>query len=512
MKAGTLQKRDCPEREVRMPAAVVIGGGLGGLATAIRLQHRGWRVTLCEKNETVGGRCDVLQQDGFTFDSGPTLLLMRDVLDDLFRSVGRDPAHYLDLIRVEPNYGVHFADGSVLTLSSNPDRVQEEIEGFSPGAGDAFRRYLADAGFKYRVSRDRFVERNFTSWWQFATPLNLYYLLATHTLRPLEKHARRYFSDPRLVAALTFQTMYLGLAPRDAPSVYSLLPYTEIQEGIWFPRGGMYSIVRALRSLAGELGVSVQTESEVTGLSTQNRLVTGVTLLDGRAVGADVVISNADLPYAYAHLIPPERRGTFTHRKLRRLNYGSSAFLMFLGLDCEYPQLSHHNVFLSHDVNRNFDAIFRDRRLPDDPSFYVCAACRTDHTLAPAGRDGLYVLVPVPHGGASIDWQRQGEEFKDIVYRRLEAVLGNDFRRHVLFERTLDPRGFASRYNILNGSAFGLSHNFRQVGYMRPANKARDFDNLYFVGAATVPGGGVPMVILGSRLTAQRVNEDWPHG
>jgi phytoene desaturase len=494
-----------------VPSCIVVGAGLGGLATAIRLQHAGWDVTILEKNERVGGRCNVLRQDGFTFDTGPTLLLMRDVLDDLFASVGRKLGDYIDLVRVHPNYGVHFGDGVAVEFSSDLDRMAGDLDEVEAGAGGAFRRYLADAGYKYRVSRERFVERNFLHWYHFVTATNLYYLLTTNTLRKLDRHAGRYFADPRLIAAFTFQTMYLGLAPRDAPSVYSLLPYTELEEGIWFPMGGMYRVVEAMQQIALELGVRIEVEAEVTGLTITGRAVRGVELAGGRRLAGDVVVSNADLPYSYDALVPPQSQGRFTRWRMSRLNYGSSAFLMFLGLDRQYPWLHHHDVYLSRDVPGNFDAIFKRFALPEDPSFYTCAASRTDPSLAPPGHDGIYVLVPVPRLSGNVCWAKEKQPFRDRMLDRLEEVGLEDIRRHLTFERIYTPEDFVHDYNAKLGSAFGISHNFWQVGYMRPSNKARSVENLYFVGAGTQPGGGVPMVLIGSRLTAERVLQDHPH-
>lgn len=493
-------------------SATVIGGGLGGLATSIRLQSSGWDVTLLEKNLQLGGRCNVIEAGGFTFDTGPTLLLMRDVLDDLFRSVGRRLDDYLQLVRMQPNYQITFGDGTSLRVSANRAEMSEGLEAIEPGSAAAFERYIDDAGYKYRVSRDRFVERNFNHWYEFTTVANLYYMFTTNTLRKLDRHASKYFKDPRLVAAFTFQTMYLGLAPADAPAVYSLLPYTELREGIWYPCGGMYSIVTALQRLAAELGVTIRPESEVTGMTVQDRAVRGVQLASGEEVVSDVFVSNADLPYSYASLVPAARRGRFTNRTLRRLDYGSSAYLLYLGVDRTYSHLLHHNIFLSTDTRDNFDAIFKRRSLPNDPSMYVNVPTRSDASIAPAGHDIVYVLVPVPRLAPTIDWQRDGPSFRETVFQRLESTGLPDLRKHVVLEREFTPADFASEYNLANGSAFGLSHNFRQVGYMRPANKARELSNLYFVGASTVPGGGIPMVVIGSRLVTERVQQDWRHG
>lgn len=493
-----------------MRHAVVVGGGLGGLGIAIRLRLAGWEVTILEKNGTVGGRCGVVRGNGFTIDTGPTLLLMRDVLDDLFAIAGRRTEDYLDLVRIHPNYRIHFGDGSSLEMSSDREALASNLETFETGAGRGMQQYLDDAGYKYRVSRQRFVERNFLRWSDFLTPQNLYYLFTTNTLRKLDRHAARYFKDPRLIAAMTFQTMYLGLAPHDAPAIYSLLPYTEIEEGIWYPKGGMNQIAAALARLAEELGVEVCLNAEVRGVSVHGRRAVGANLTGGHVIGGDVVISNADLPYTYRELLPGSARGSFTPRRLRRLNYGSSAFLLFLGLDRRYPDMLHHNVYLSRNVRANFDAIFRDFRLPDDPSFYTCVPSRTDPGVAPAGGEAVYVLVPVPRATSAVDWVRERGRFRERILDRLEAVGMSDIRSHIVFEHSYTPDDFTADYNVAYGSAFGLSHSFSQVGYMRPSNRARDLDNFYFTGASTVPGGGVPMVLLGSRLTAERVEHDHP--
>lgn len=490
---------------------VVVGGGLGGLATAIRLQHAGWRVTLLEKNSRLGGRCNLLQEKGFSFDTGPTLLLMRDVLDDLFSSVDRDSRDYLELLRLHPNYRVGFGDGGQIEFSGDSGKMERDLDLIEPGAGAAFQRYMEDAGYKYRVARERFVERNFLHWYHFATMSNLYFMLRTHTLRKLDSHASRFFKDPRLLAAFTFQTMYLGLAPRQAPAVYSLLPYTELREGIWFPRGGMYRIIETLADLAADLGVELRLGAEVTEIVNTARLVTEIRLANGACVAADVIVVNADLPYAYESLIPSSTRSPFTDFRVDHLDYGSSAFLMYLGLDRQYSGLRHHDIYLSIDVVDNFDAIFRRRELPQDPSFYLCAASRTDPSLAPPGCEALYVLVPVPHASPDIDWSIQSAGFRDLMYQRLEATGLSNLRDHVIFERVYTPKDFISDYNIRCGSAFGVSHCFTQVGYMRPSNKAHGLDNLYFVGASTQPGGGIPMVIIGSRLTAERIKADHGH-
>lgn len=488
----------------------MVGAGIGGLATAIRLAHGGHKVTVFEKNSTPGGRCNILSRDGYTFDTGPTLLLMPDALQELFRSVGKTLEDYVHLIRLDPNYVVHFGDGSSIRMSSNREALVDELERFCPGSSDLCNRYIADAEFKYRVARQRFVGRNFLSLREFATASNLYYLFRTNTLRTLDNHARRYFADSRLRAAFTFQTMYLGLPPSRAPSVFSLLVYAEVVGGIWFPLGGMYSLIRALMDLAAEFDVTVKMDCPVDKIVTRGRRAVGVSV-DHHVEEADVVVANVDLPHAYSRLLEPSSAGRLLSFRMERLNYGSAAYLLFIGSRRKQAHAAHHNVYLSDDVDGNYRDVFQIRRLPSNPSFYVCVASRTDPSLAPPGHAGVYVLVPVPHATPDIVWDRDESAFRNIVLDRLERAGFEDLGSADFVEVTT-PDDMTSAYNLARGAAFGIAHNFSQVGYFRPANKAPGLENVYFCGASTAPGGGVPMVVMGSRLTAERIWRDHGHG
>lgn len=506
---------DNPTQSPHLPArpqmhALIIGAGLGGLATAIRLGRRGFQVTVLEKTARPGGRANQIQDQGYSFDTGPTLLLMPDVLEELFRDAGRDIHDYLDLRRMAPNYRIQFGDGSTVEFSGDPAAMKAELDRIEPGAGRRYETFLREARYNYQVARERFVERNFTGLFQFVTPTNLYYLLRTRALRKLYDRASRVFQDDRLRIAFTFQTMYLGISPYDSPAIYSLLAGTEIVDGIWYPMGGMYEIPKAMARLAAELGATIECHAEVAEVLTERGRATGVRLTDGRSVRADLVIANADLPYVYEQLVPRPYQGAYAHGKANRLQYGCSAYLLYLGTDRRYENLRHHNVYLARDTARNFAQIFQDRALPDAPSLYVNRPTVTDPSVAPPGGDNLYVLVPVPHLTPAIDWQRDEPAFRQLVYDKLEQVGIADLRQHVRVEHVFTPADFHARYYLERGAAFGLSHHFWQVGYLRPNNKASRLPNLYFVGASTVPGGGVPMVILSSRLVTERIRQDVP--
>lgn len=486
--------------------AVVVGAGVGGLTAAARLQHAGFRVTILEKNEQVGGRLGLREAGGYRWDTGPTLLLMSDVYREFFASLGRRLDDYLCLRRVDPNYRIRFGDGSRLDLTSHLDELSAAVERIEPGATRGLLRFLADASLKYRLGRARFVERNFERARDFFSPSSLYLLLRTGAAANYWRHVSRYFADQRLREAFSLQTIYLGLSPYHCPAIYALLPYTElVEDGLWFPAGGMYALAEALLRVAEAEGVDVRTGCNVTRIAVHEGRVCGVET-DGGFIPADVVLANADLPHTYRHLLPPNSPKDLSDARVESLTYTCSAYMLYLGVKRSYPHLLHHNFFLGSDYRRTLDQIFQQRRLPDDPAFYLCAPSITDPSFAPPGSMSLMALVPVPAESPHVDWQRQGEAFRERVLGLLETRAGmSDLRAQieVCWERT--PADWQREYNLHHGAAFGLAHGLRQVGYFRPDNRSRRLPNLYFVGASTRPGTGVPLVMIGARLVADRI-------
>ena len=488
---------------------VIVGAGIGGLATAMRLQAAGdFQVTILEKNDTVGGRANVREVDGFRFDTGPSLLLMTDVYRELFAACGEDFDAWVTLIKMEPNYAVHFGDGSRMEMSSDLPKMISELERIEPGVTSGYYRFLEDAGRKYRIGRQQFVEKNFVKAGDFFTASNLKLLGQLNALDKLYAHVSQFFKSDRLRQAFSMQSMYLGISPFEAPAVYTLLPYTELAEdGLYYPEGGIYALPTAMAAVARKLGVVIETGRDVTQIMVKDGRARGV-CVDGDVLAADVVISNADLPYTYTDLLA-ERPAKYDEGSWKRQAFTSSAFMLYLGTDRVYPDLKHHNFFLSSDYKRNFEEIFDAKVPPRDPSFYVNAPGRTDPSVAPPGGDNLFVLVPIPHLTDQMQWNDgQVSRFKDKVYGQLEARGMTDLRKHVVVEQVVTPHEWRDQYNLKFGAAFGLSHGILQVGYFRPSNKSPDVGGLYFVGASTVPGTGVPLVCLGARLVTQRILAD----
>lgn len=488
----------------RRLSAVVIGAGVGGLAAAARLAHAGLEVQVFEQTPAPGGRCAQLVVDGYTFDMGPTILLMPEVVERTFRDLGRKMETYLRLHRCDPNYQVHFRDGSRLTFTSELTRMCEELERIEPGSFPRFLEFLALGRVQYRTSLDQFVSRNFDHLGQFLTPRSLRGIFRARAHRRLYSVASGFFRDDRLRAALTFQTMYLGISPYQSPAVYGLLPFSELGVGIWFPEGGLYALPRALERLAKDVGVHIAYRTAVKSITFEGKRATGVRLEDGTEVSADLVLCNADLPWAYRNLIDP---GVTRLRRAEKLRYTSSGYMLYLGLDRQVPELGHHSVFFGGDYRGSFEDIFQRFRVPADPSFYVSIANRTDPSLAPEGRDGVYVLVPVPRQHPSLDWATEGPRVRAQIFARLRQE-GVDLERHVVTERVFTPDDWASRFSLEHGSAFGLSHHFFQVGPFRPSNQDPTVKNLFFVGASTQPGTGLPTVMLSAELVVERMRRE----
>ncbi len=492
-----------------MQTVIIIGAGIGGLAAAMRLQATGqFQVTVLEKNDTVGGRANIRDVDGFRFDTGPSLLLMTDVYRELFAACGEEFSEWVTLLKMEPNYAVHFGDGSQMEMSSDLTKMIAELERIEPGVTPGYYRFLEDAGKKYRIGREKFVEKNFLRAADFFTASNLKLLGQLNALDKLYTHVSQFFRDDRLRQAFSMQSMYLGISPFDAPAVYTLLPYTELAEdGLYYPQSGIYALPTAMAAVARKLGVTIETGRTVTQIAVQEGVAKGV-CTESDFLPADIVISNADLPYTYTDLLV-ERPSNRTEDAWKRQPFTSSAFMLYLGTDQIYPQLRHHNFYLSSDYKRNFEEIFQAKVPPRDPSFYVNAPGRTDPSVAPPGHDNLFVLVPIPHLTDQMTWDdAQIARFKTKVYDKLEERGLTDLRRHVVVEQVVTPHEWRDQYNLKFGAAFGLSHGILQVGYFRPSNKSPDVSGLYFVGASTVPGTGVPLVCLGAKLVTERILAD----
>ena len=485
---------------------IVIGAGIGGITAAIHLAKKGLQVTVLEKNARPGGRCDRITRQGHQFDTGPTLLVMPKLYQSEFAALGISMDEMLDLQRVDPTYHLVFDDGSQLALTSDLKSMQDQLEEFEPGSFPSFLRYMDEGHRHYHLGIEKLVNPDFRKASDFFKPGNLPLL---YQVKPLVKHYRHmsaYFDDPRLKAAFTFQDVYMGLSPFEAPATFSMMSYTELAHGVWYPKGGMYQLVEALMSLAHQAGVLFAFNTEVAQIEVNETRASGVILADGQHLNADAVLANADLPYVYQHLLPHDGQV----EKMARKRYSCSVVSFFWGVDQPYEALGPHTLFLADDYRQNFDSIIRDLALPHNPSLYIHAPARLDATMAPAGQDTLIAIVPVGHMSANgdQDWAAIRDRARQEVFRRLRGVGISDLERHLKFEVNFTPLSWQKRYNLVKGSTHGLCHNLLQLGYFRPNNRHPRYQNLYFAGASTRPGTGLPTAMVSGRLSAGRLLDD----
>ena len=491
---------------MKSKSVIIIGAGVGGICAAIHLAKQGLHVTVMEMNANPGGRCDWIERDGHRFDTGPTLLVMHRVYEAEFAALGAPIDEMLQLQRVEPTYHLVFDDGSQLALTSDSESMKSQLEAIEPGAFEGFLNYHAEGKRNYDLAMRYLVNRDFRRFSDFFSLRNIPVFLQVKALTSHYARVGRYFKHPRLRAAFTFQDVYMGLSPFEAPATFSLMPYTELEHGVWYPQGGMYSIIEALMALARQAGVEFAFDTTVERIKVNATHATGVDYEGNRQMEADVVLANADLPYVYQALLPEDGRG----ERLNHKQYSCSVISFFWGVDKPYAMLPLHTLFLADDYRQNFDSIMRDLGLPDNPSLYIHAPTRINPGMAPAGEETLIAIVPVGHlsGNGEQDWDALTDQARQHVFRRLRTLGINDLEVHIKFETSFTPLSWRKRYNLVKGSTHGFSHNLTQLAYLRPHNRHPRYRNLYFVGASTHPGTGIPTAMISARLVARRILDE----
>lgn len=487
---------------------VIVGGGLGGLAAAIRLQHAGHQVRIVEKNERVGGKMNLVEADGYRFDTGPSLFTMPWVVRDLFRSVGRDADAVLDIQPVDPVCRYRWPDGTRFDHRASLSELVGEITRLEPRDAGGLFRFLAWSERIYRATAEPFLLAPFEGLRNFVTPRFLRDAPALDPLHTLHQANQRFFRSPYLRQVFDRYATYNGSSPYRTPATFAIIPYIEFAEGGWYLRGGMYELARALEALARELGVEIELNAEVVQVCIDNGIVTGVQLADGRVLAADRVVVNADALHALRHLVAPEYRRRWHNRRIERAEPSCSGFVLLLGVDRNYAQLAHHNIFFSRDYPAEFRAIF-DLQVPaPDPTIYIALTARSDPQHAPPGHLNLFVLVNAPATSARFDWQREAQGYRNLIIRKLERLGLDNVNEHIRYEHRITPADFADRYRGWRGALYGPSSNSTFSAFLRPPLRSPDVRQLYFVGGAAHPGGGIPLVLLGGRALAQMIDRD----
>jgi phytoene desaturase len=487
---------------------IIVGAGIGGITTSIFLAKQGFKVKVFEKNPYPAGRCGQLVRDGHRFDLGATLLLMPSIYRQVFESLGLKFEEFISLKPLSTIYKLYFGNDGVLDYTSDRERMKAQLEIIEPGSSKNFELFVDKAYRFYQVSQKRLIGINFYSISDFFTLKNLLLFLWLKIHIRHYAFLKRYFKHPHLRQAFSFQNIYLGQSPYKAPALFSMIPAAECTEGALFPIGGMYNIPDRLFELAKELGVEFFFGTPVEKVNIENKQAQGITLADGTSHSADLVVINADLPYAYRKLLPDKRKSARIDRK----NYACSAMVIHWGLKKAYPQLSHHSVFLSDDFRKSIFKIFHDKSLSDDPSFYLHAPARTDPTAAPPGEESISIVIPAGHLDKRYDqdWNRLLKTARVSIIDRLVKIGLTDIEDNIKFEICHTPADWEKNYNISRGSVFGsLSHTLFQMGYFRPHNRHDRYRNLYFVGGSTHPGNGVPLAMLSAKLTSERILKEY---
>ena len=484
-----------------MEKVIVIGAGLGGLSAAIRLAKSGFAVTILEKNESVGGKVNFVEANGYKFDTGASLLTMRHVFEDLFESCGKRIEDYLTIVPLDPICRYFWSDGTQFDASSDLQKTESEIAKFNSPDVENFRRYLADSRRKYEIAEKTFLAHSLNDLPKLLRPKYLKDLLAISSLKTLDTHNKSYFQSAKLQQLFNRFATYNGSSPYQTPATFALVPFVEFGLGAWYVRGGIYQIPQALERLAIEFDVKIKTNSQVEKILVENKKAVGVQLENGEILSSDYVVANSDAIETYRNLIDK----SFFNEKLDKREPSCSGFVLLLGVKKKFPQLAHHNIFFSDDYKAEFDALFKDLRPAQNPTIYVCATSKTDETQSPENCENLFVLINAPYTNERTDWAKEVKSYRDLIIKKLEGFGLEDLDKSIEFEQIITPKDFESKYRTNRGSIYGVSSNGIFSAFLRVPNRAKDIENLYFVGGATHPGGGMPLVLLSGKMAADLI-------
>ncbi len=494
-----------PRSDPANHSITIVGAGPGGLAAAILLAASGVRVRILERLPIVGGRTSTIEADGFRFDLGPTFFLYPRILDEILRTAGTSLEKEVEMVRLDPQYRLIFGAGGRLDCTPDADEMERQIAALAPNDTGGFARFLTENRQKLALMLPC-LENPFLGWRDLINTRLLKLLPMLQPHRSLDAYLGRFFSDPRIRLAFSFQSKYLGMSPFRCPSLFSILSFLEYEYGVFHPIGGCGAVTTALARVATRLGVEIHLDEPVEKLLIEKGRAVGVQTKRGR-YQSDAVIVNADFARAMTRLVDDGARQRWTNRKLSRKKFSCSTFMLYLGIEGRY-ELPHHNIYVAKDYERNLADIEQRHILSDDPSFYVQNACVTDPSLAPAGMSTLYVLAPVTHQHANVDWNRDRDRFRALMLRQIEKAGFTGVEPRIRFERMLTPNEWDEQYEIHLGATFNLSHSLGQLLHLRPRNRFEDIAGVYLVGGGTHPGSGLPVIFESARITSRLLCRD----
>lgn len=487
---------------------LIIGAGPGGLTAGMLLAHRGYDVQVFERKNVIGGRNAALQIGDFTFDTGPTFLMLPRLLEEMFLITGRNIRDYLELKEIDPLYRLKFSSKNIEFFPTR-DRKQmlANIKAAFPGDEVNYERFLTQEGKKF-AKLFKCLKTPYHSLLHFFR-LRLIEAIPDFEIgRSLYQVLSRYFVHPDMRISMSFQAKYLGMSPWECPGAFTILSFIEHDGGIYHPIGGLNQISKAMAKVIEENGGQISLASEVTEIITENKKAVGIRLVDGQVIRADYVVINADFAHAMTSMVNKKDRKKYTDEDLKRRDYSCSTFMLYLGLDKKYD-LPHHNIIFADDYQKNVEEIYNYKTLPVDPSFYVQNPSIIDPTLAPPGKSSIYVLVPVANTTGGIDWENKKQGFRNLIIEKIKARTEMaDIDEHIEAEKIITPDNWEKDYKIYNGATFNLSHKLTQMLYFRPHNKFEEFGNCYITGGGTHPGSGLPTIYESGRIAANLIIQD----
>jgi len=479
---------------------IIIGSGFGGLATASRLLSCGHEVEIFEKRNKPGGRAYVYEMDGFKFDGGPTVITAPFLFDEIFEAAGKKREDYVELIPCNPYYRIFNSEGKKFDYNGNHDFVLNEIEKWNPKDKRGYTQFLKTTKAIFQKGFVELADQPFLSLWDMIKVIPDLIKLQSH--KTVYQYISQFIDDDFLRRVFSFHPLLVGGNPFDTTSIYAMIHYLEREWGVHYAMGGTGTIVDALAKLIREQGGNIHLNTEVNEILIENGKATGVRLNDGTEHHADQIVSNADVAFTYRNLIPEKERSTYTNRKIDRFEYSMSLFVIYFGTKKRYldSMLEHHNIILGDRYEGLLSDIFHKKELPDDFSLYLHMPTKTDPTLAPDGCEAFYVLSPVPHLDSGTDWTTQAKPYRDAIMNFLEKNYLPDLQENIVTEHHIDPLHFQQTLNSYKGSAFSIEPTLTQSAWFRPHNKSEDIENLFFVGAGTHPGAGLPGVLSSAKI------------
>lgn len=482
---------------------VVIGAGFAGLAAAASLAQKGYQVTVLEKNEGPGGRARQYQAQGFTFDMGPSWYWMPEVFEDFFQKFGKSTADYYELLRLDPSYIVYFGKGDEMEVPAKMEELYVMFESYEPGSSAKLKTFLDEAAYKYKVGMSEFVFKPSHSIMEFADLRILKSMFGLQMFSSVSKAIRKLFKNEKLIQLLEFPVLFLGATPQKTPALYSLMNYADLALGTWYPQGGMHEIVKAMVSLAEEQGVEIRYNQEVKQITVANGHATEVATID-QSYEVDAVVGGADYHHLEQQVLEPHLRN-YSASYWDKRTMAPSSLLFYIGVDKKLPGLHHHNLFFDEDFALHAEEIYEDPKWPSKPLFYVCAPSVTDDTVAPAGQENLFFLIPLAPDLEDTDELR--EKYFEVVLQRFEDITGHDIRDHIVYRRSYAHRDFKKDYHAFKGNAYGLANTLLQTAFLKPRMRNKKVSNLFFTGQLTTPGPGVPPSLISGQVVAEEVDK-----